>query len=72
MRYRVHQFSMSMTREQHKLEDFLNKLEGEVVAVIPNVTPLPASMVDFVLVIERLPDKEAFTEASLKEKIAFG
>lgn len=54
MRYRVHRFSISMTRDQDKLEQFLNSLEGEVVAIIPNVTPFPATFVDFLLIVEKL------------------
>jgi len=37
MKYRVHRFDIKMTKEQGKLEQFLNNLEGEVVAIIPNV-----------------------------------
>jgi hypothetical protein len=55
MKYRVHRFDISMTRDQRKLEQFLNELEGEVVAIIPNVTPMPATFVNFVLVVEKLP-----------------
>jgi len=54
MKYRVHQFSISMTKDQGKLEQFLNSLEGEVVAIIPNVTPFPATYVDFLLIVEKL------------------
>ncbi|MFL7807646.1 MAG: hypothetical protein ACK2VD_20895 [Anaerolineae bacterium] len=56
MSYRVHRFDLKMTRDQHRLEQFLNSLEGEVVAVIPNVTFgfLGFSRVDFALVVERL------------------
>ncbi len=54
MKYRVHRFEIRMTRDQTRLEDFLNRLEGEVVAIIPNVTPFPATLVDFVLVVEKL------------------
>ena len=54
MKYRVHHFNISMTRDQTKLEQFLNSLEGEVVAIIPNVTPFPATYVDFVLIVERV------------------
>ena len=54
MKYRVHRFSMSMTRDEKKLELFLNSLEGEVVAIIPNVTPFPATFVNFLLIIEKL------------------
>ena len=54
MKYRVHRFNLSMTRDKGKLELFLNGLEGEVVAIIPNVTPFPASFVDFLLIVERV------------------
>jgi hypothetical protein len=54
MKYRVHRFDLRMTTDQHKLEQFLNDLEGDVVAIIPNVTPLPATYVDFLLIVERL------------------
>lgn len=69
MKYRVHHFSIRMTRDQRKLEQFLNSLEGEVVAIIPNVTPVPANFVDFLLIVEKLaPVAEPFQ--SLKEKQA--
>jgi len=32
MKYRVHRFNIRMTADQTKLEQFLNSLEGEVVA----------------------------------------
>lgn len=54
MKYRVHHFNIRMTSEQGKLEQFLNSLEGEVVAIIPNVTPFPATFVDFVLIVEKV------------------
>jgi hypothetical protein len=34
--------------------EFLNSLEGEIVAIIPNVTPVPATFVDFLLIVEKL------------------
>ena len=56
MKYRVHRFDLRMTKDQSNLERFLNSLEGEVVAVVPNVTMAAFWMhrVDFVLVIERI------------------
>jgi hypothetical protein len=54
MKYRVHQFNLSMTRDQQNLERFLNNLKGEVVAIIPNVTPFPANFVNFVLIVEKV------------------
>jgi hypothetical protein len=53
MRYGFHRFDIKMTRDQSRLEQFLNSLEGEVVAIIPNVTPLPATYADFLLVVEK-------------------
>jgi hypothetical protein len=53
-KYRVHRFNLSMTKDQGKLEQFLNGLDGEVVAIIPNVTPVPATYVDFLLIVEKI------------------
>ena len=57
MKYRVHHFNIRMTSEQVQLEQFLNSLEGEVVAIIPNVTWLPKVEVDFLLIVEKLVDR---------------
>ena len=57
MRYRVHRFDIKMTKDQSKLEQFLNSLEGEVVAIIPNVSserPLLYSFVDFLFIVEKV------------------
>jgi len=54
MKYRVHRFDIKMTRDQGRLEQFLNNLEGEIVAIIPNVTPFPANYVDFLLIVEKV------------------
>jgi len=54
MTYRVHHFNIRMTQDQGKLERFLNGLEGEVVAIIPNVTPVPATYVNFLLIVEKV------------------
>jgi hypothetical protein len=56
MKYRVHRFGIRMTEDQMKLEQYLNGLEGEVVAIIPNVTPVPATFVNFLLVVEQLKE----------------
>ena len=53
MKYRVYRFDIKMTRDQGRLEQFLNSLEGEVVTIIPNVTPMPATYVDFLLIVEK-------------------
>jgi len=56
MKYRVHRFEIRMTADQRKLEQFLNNLEGEIVAIIPNVTvgAMWAHRVDFLLIVEKL------------------
>ena len=56
MKYRVHRFEIRMTSDQSKLEQFLNSLEGEVIAIFPNVTLgfMWAHRVDFLFVVEKL------------------
>jgi len=56
MKYRVHRFDIRMTSDQSKLEQFLNSLEGEVIAIVPNVTVwfLWTHRVDFLLIVEKL------------------
>jgi hypothetical protein len=55
-KYRVHRFDLRMTADQSKLEQFLNSLEGEIIAIIPNVTVhfFWAHRVDFVLIVEKV------------------
>jgi len=57
-RYRVHRFDIDMTKDQRKLEQFLNSLDGEVVAIIPSVTPKftvrgAGATVNFLLIVEK-------------------
>jgi len=57
MKYRVHRFEIKMTNDQAKLEQFLNSLEGEVVTIIPNDSPVAFSLhaqVDFLLIVEKV------------------
>jgi hypothetical protein len=58
MKYRVHRIEVNSDNMQEKLEQFLNKLDGEVISVIPNVRPTfqlmgATSKVDFVLIVEK-------------------
>ena len=53
-KYRVHRFSLRMTDDQSKLEQFLNSLEGEIISIVPNVTWFPKVQVDFVLIVEKV------------------
>lgn len=36
MKYKIHHFEIRMERDQGRLEQFLNNLQGEVVSIIPN------------------------------------
>ncbi|HSO12922.1 MAG TPA: hypothetical protein VLT51_11150 [Anaerolineales bacterium] len=53
-KYRVHRFDLRMTADQSKMELFLNSLEGEIIAIIPNVTWFPKTQVDFLLIVEKV------------------
>jgi hypothetical protein len=58
MKYRVHRIEVNSDNMQEKLEQFLNKLDGEVISVIPNVRPTfqlmgATSKIDFVLIVEK-------------------
>jgi hypothetical protein len=56
MKYKVHRFNLRMTQDEKQLEQFLNSLEGEVVAIFPNIALafMWAHRVDFVLIVEKL------------------
>jgi len=59
MKYRVHRIEVKSDNMQDKLEQFLNKLDGEVLAVLPNVKPTfqlmgATSKVDFLLIVEKV------------------
>jgi len=59
MKYEIHRFDIDMEKDQDKLKQFLNNLNGEVVAIIPNVKPTFKPMgatakVDFLLIIEKI------------------
>lgn len=53
-KYRVHRFNLRMTADQQNLEQFLNALGGEIVAIIPNVVWAPCVHVDFLLIVEKI------------------
>jgi len=61
MKYRVHRFNIDMEKDQQILEDFLNKLKGEVVSIIPNNRNMSllqiygvSRKIDFLLITEKL------------------
>lgn len=58
MKYKVHQLEVKSDNMQEKLEQFLNKLEGEVISIIPNVRPTfqlmgATAKIDFLLIVEK-------------------
>jgi hypothetical protein len=58
MKYRVHKLEVKRDSAREKLQDFLNQLRGEVIAIVPNVSPTfqlmgATSKVDFLLIVER-------------------
>jgi hypothetical protein len=59
MKYRVHRLEVKEDTAQEKLERFLNQLEGEVLAIVPYVTPTfqgmgATSKVGFLLIVEKV------------------
>ncbi len=59
MKYQVHRLKVKKETAQEKLEEFLNQLKGEVVAVVPYVAPTfqlmgATAKVDFLLIVEKV------------------
>jgi hypothetical protein len=59
MKYRVHRLEVKSDNMQESLENYINKLGGDVISIIPNVRPTFQGMgatakIDFVLVVEKL------------------
>ncbi|MBA7557345.1 hypothetical protein ES705_50093 [subsurface metagenome] len=64
MKYRVHRFDINMTKDQNRLEKFLNELEGEVVSIFPNIRPKLLGMgatvvLDFLFIVEKVDREES-------------
>ncbi|WP_445475566.1 hypothetical protein ACT9XH_02140 [Methanococcoides methylutens] len=62
MKYKVHRIDVKSDNMQGYLEQFLNNLDGEVIAVIPNVKPTfqlmgATAKVDFLLIVEKTGQK---------------
>jgi len=57
MKYKVHNLNIKLAKEANMLEDYLNNLKGEVLAIIPDVTPLflfYGAKVNSVIIVEKL------------------
>lgn len=58
MTYRVHKFQVGKGIDELDLERYLNELKGEVVSIIPNITPKFHMMgatagYDYLLIVEK-------------------
>ncbi len=60
MKYKVHRLPVNIENNQHKLEQFLNSLSGEVVSIIPNIARTSlvqifggTAKIDFLLIVEK-------------------
>jgi len=60
MKYKVHRLPVNIENDQHKLEQFLNSLSGEVVSIIPNIARTSlvqifggTAKIDFLLIVEK-------------------
>ena len=61
MKYKIHKFEINMSRDQDRLEKFLNGLSGEVVSIIPNNAKMTflqiygvTQKINFLYIIEKL------------------
>ncbi|NNK88740.1 MAG: hypothetical protein HKO90_10690 [Flavobacteriaceae bacterium] len=46
MKYKVHRIDVNRKNMQEKLEHFLNRFNGEIITIIPNVKPVFRPMGD--------------------------
>ena len=61
MKYKIHRLEIKMEKEESRLEEFLNGLKGEVVAIIPNYARTTffqiyglTAKIDFLLIVEKI------------------
>ena len=61
MNYNVHRLEIDMENGEERLEKFLNKLQGEVISIIPNIRKTSllqiygtSRKIDFLLIVEKL------------------
>lgn len=61
MKYKVHRMEINLEKDQAKLEQFLNELQGEVVSIITNVAKTTlfqiygaTRKIDFILIVEKI------------------
>jgi len=61
MKYKVHRMEINLEKDQAKLEQFLNELQGEVVSIIANMAKTTlfqiygaTRKIDFILIVEKI------------------
>jgi hypothetical protein len=59
MKYRVHRLEVKTDNMQEKLEQFLRKVNGEVISIVPHTRPTfqlmgATAKTDFLLIVERV------------------
>lgn len=61
MKYKTHRLEFNMNTDQHRLDQFLNTLKGEVVSIIPNNKNMSllqiygiTRKIDFLLITEKI------------------
>ena len=52
--YRVHRMKTGMEVKQDALETELNRIEGDVVAIVPNVMQFPFARINYLLIVEKV------------------
>ncbi len=69
MKYKTHRLEFNMNTDQHRLDQFLNSLKGEVVSIIPNSKNISllqiygiTRKIDFLLITEKLIKTEPLME----------
>jgi hypothetical protein len=58
-KYKVHKLDIKIAKEQDRLEQFINSLEGEVISILPDTKPFflfYGARVDTVFIVEKLKD----------------
>ena len=59
MKYHVHRLDIQRRDMQEVLENFVNRLEGDIISIIPNVKPTfqlmgATAKVDYLLIVEKV------------------
>ncbi|MCI0472569.1 MAG: hypothetical protein L0Y76_03200 [Ignavibacteria bacterium] len=57
MKYRTHRLEVDKNNMQERLEAFINNLEGEIIAIIPNVTQyfmMYGAKINYLIIVEKI------------------